>query len=72
MTPHFKSEIAEILDVEEQEISLTFALDDSNWDSLAKVTTAALIDEVYSKIVDAEELSDCKSLNELMLLIKNS
>lgn len=72
MTPYFKSEIAEILDVEEQEISLTFALDDSNWDSLAKVTTAALIDEVYSKIVDAEELSDCKSLNELMLLIKNS
>jgi len=72
MTPHFKSEIAEILDVEEQEISLTLVLDDSNWDSLAKVTTAALIDEVYSKIIDAEKLSDCKNLDELMHLIENS
>jgi len=69
MDPHFKSELAEILDLKETEINSGLVLDESNWDSLSQVSTAALIDEVYSKVVDAESLSSCRTIDELMRLI---
>ena len=72
MTPNFKSEFAEILDMEEQDISDDMPLDESIWDSLAVVSTAALIDEEYSKIVDGEKLTNCKSVKELTTLIEAS
>ena len=72
MTPNFKAEFAEILDMDEQDISDHMLLDESIWDSLAVVSTAALIDEEYSKIVDGEKLTNCKSLKELKTLIEAS
>jgi len=72
MTPNFKTEFAEILDMDEKDVLGDMMLDASIWDSLAVVTTAALIDEEYSKIVDGEKLTNCKSLNELMDLIEAS
>lgn len=72
MTPNFKAEFAEILDVDEQDISEDMILDESIWDSLAVVSTAALIDEEYSKIVNGEKLTNCKSVKELMALVEAS
>lgn len=72
MTPRFKSELAEILDIEEGDITLDLALNGMNWDSLAVVSTAALIDEEYGKIVDGEKLNTVSSVEELMALIEAS
>ena len=72
MTPNFRTELAEILDIDEQDLLADMILDDSVWDSLAIVSTAALIDEEYSKIVDGEMLTNCKSIKELMNLIETS
>ena len=69
MTPNFKSEFADIIDVDEGMVTPDFVLDDSNWDSLAIVSTAALIDDEYGKIIDGEALTNCKSVRELMALI---
>tara|TARA_B100000780_G_C21031585_1_gene413638 strand:- start:178 stop:402 length:225 start_codon:yes stop_codon:yes gene_type:complete len=72
MTPNFKTEFAQILDMDKKDVLGDVMLDESIWDSLAVVGTAALIDEEYSKIVDGEKLTNCKSINELMDLIEAS
>ncbi len=66
MTPNFKSKFAEVIDIDEDMVGLDLLLDDSNWDSLAIVSTAALIDEEYNKIVDGDALTNCKSVRDLM------
>lgn len=72
MTPSFKSEFAEIIDVDTDMVTPDLVLDDNNWDSLAIVSTAALIDDEYDKIIDGEALTNCKSVKELMALITAS
>jgi acyl carrier protein len=72
MTPKFKSEFAEILDLDEGMVSLDLALDDDIWDSLAVISTAALIDEEYNRIIDGQALTNCKSVKELMALIASA
>ena len=72
MTPKFKSEFAEILDLDEEMVNLDLALDDGIWDSLAVISTAALIDEEYNEIIDGQALTNCKSVKELMALISSA
>lgn len=72
MTPKFKSDFAEIIDIDEDLINPDMALDDDIWDSLAVISTAALIDEEFDKIINAEALTNCKSVKELMALIAAS
>lgn len=69
MTPKFKSNFAEIIDIDEELVNPDLVLDKGTWDSLAVITTAALIDEEYNKIIDGEALTNCKSVKELMALI---
>lgn len=70
----FYKGMAEILEVEESQISKDFDLDagDAAWDSLAIVSTIALIDEIYSKTLDGKCLTECKSIGDIEELIKNS
>jgi len=42
----------------------------SEWDSLASVSTVAMIYAEYDVQVSGAELTECETLNELMLLIK--
>ena len=72
LLPSFKKSLAEILDVETEEISLNFVLDESNWDSLAVISTAMLIETVYNKTVDGDELVSCSNVGELILQIEKS
>lgn len=70
----FYKGMAEILEVEESQISKDFDLDagDAAWDSLAIVSTIALIDEIYSKTLDGKSLTECESIGDIEELIKNS
>lgn len=70
----FYKGMAEILEVEESKISKDFDLDagDAAWDSLAIVSTIALIDEIYSKTLDGKSLTECESIGDIEELIKKS
>ncbi len=70
----FYKGMAEILEVEESQISKDFDLDagDAAWDSLAIVSTIALIDEIYSKTLDGKSLTECENIGDIEELIKNS
>jgi acyl carrier protein len=74
MMSEFYKGMAEILEVEESQISKDFDLDagDAAWDSLAIVSTIALIDEIYSKTLDGKSLTECENIGDIEELIKNS
>lgn len=61
----FYEGVAEILEVDPSEVTPELALDEGNWDSLAIVSTIALIDEVYDKTVSGEALEGCKTVSDL-------
>lgn len=65
----FYEGLAEILEVEQSDIDANFELGEDNWDSLAIVSTIALIDDVYDITVRPEKLADCKSVGDLEQLI---
>ena len=73
ITQQFKAELSEIIDVNETEINEVLDLNvNGNWDSLAIMSTAALIDQEYNVIIGGEQLKNCKSLGDILRLIKNT
>lgn len=65
----FREGMAEILEVEPDEVTPELELDESIWDSLAIVSAIALIDEVYDETVSADALSDCKTVGDVEALV---
>lgn len=61
----FYEGLADIFEVDASEITPEFVLDSEIWDSLAVVSTIALIDEVFDKTVSGEALSNCKTVGDL-------
>lgn len=57
--------LAEILEVDPEEVNRDLRLEDVAWDSMAIVSTIALIDEIYDEAVDADALGDCKTVGEI-------
>lgn len=68
----FYEGLAEIFEVEPNQISPDFILDEGNWDSLAIVSTIALIDEVYDKAVGGEVLENCKTVADLDKVVQEA
>ncbi|HEX8449129.1 MAG TPA: acyl carrier protein [Allosphingosinicella sp.] len=65
----FYEGLAEILEVEVDEITPDLNLEDGGWDSLAVVSTIALIDDVYDVTVHPTALSDCKTVGDIEKLV---
>lgn len=67
----FYKGMAEILEVDEDQITSDFELSagDAAWDSLAVVSTIALIDELYSKTLDGQSLTGCQKISDIEHLI---
>lgn len=68
----FYQGMAEILEVEPEEVSPDLTLDEGNWDSLAIVSTIALIDEVFDKTVSGEALEECKTVGDVEKVAKEA
>lgn len=70
----FYKGMAEILEVDENKLSgdLILGSGDAAWDSLAIVSTIALIDELYSKTLDGKKLTECETISDIEKLISNS
>ena len=65
----FLEDMANQLEVDVADLKDAFELNEENFDSIAVVTTIALIDEHFDVVVKARELSTVKSMGELMALI---
>lgn len=70
----FYKGMSEILEIEESLISGDFELHsgDAAWDSLAVVSTIALVDELYSKTLDGKKLTNCQKVSDIESLILNA
>ena len=64
----FYEGLAEILEVETNEVNSGLELGE-NWDSLAIVSTIALIDDVYDIQVRPEKLADCTTVGDIEQLV---
>ena len=66
----FHSNFAEILDIEEEELTDDYILDDSNVDSLSRLSLAALAIDLFNIELNDENLSRCKSYKDLKIMIE--
>lgn len=65
----FYAGLAEIFEIDESEVTADLELATQNWDSLAVVSTIALIDEVYGQLVDGQALAKAATVGEIDALI---
>lgn len=65
----FYEGLAEILEVDEAEVNSELSLGES-WDSLAIVSTIALIDDVYDVMVRPEKLAECTKVGDIEALVQ--
>lgn len=66
----FYEGLAEILEVEIVDITPELELEaEGSWDSLAVVSTIALIDDVYDVTVHPNALTDCKTVGDIEKLV---
>lgn len=61
--------LAEILETEVANIQQDTLLGDFAWDSLAVVSTMALVDDVYSVMLDGQALAKCQTVGDIQALI---
>lgn len=64
----FYEGLAEILEIDTDQVDPSLELGES-WDSLAVVSTIALIDDVYDVMVSPDKLSECKTVGEIEQLV---
>lgn len=64
----FYEGLAEILEVDTGAVNSDLDLGE-NWDSLAIVSTIALIDDVHDIQVRPEKLADCKTVGDIEKLV---
>lgn len=63
----FYEGMAEILDIDVSEVTPDYELGEA-WDSLAVVSTIALIDEIYDRSVSPDALVQCTTVGEVETL----
>ena len=68
----FNAGLADILEVDVDQVSPQLDLTEHAWDSLGVVSTIALIDECFNLIVDGQKLGNCVTVADIMALIESS
>jgi acyl carrier protein len=68
----FHAGLADILEIETSAISSDLDLSTLDWDSLAFVSTIALIDECFGIIVRGQALEKCQTVGDIENLIKDN
>jgi acyl carrier protein len=61
--------LADIFEVDTAEINGDTPLSDYQWDSLAIVSTIALVDEICGELLDGKSLSSCVLVRDIEALI---
>jgi len=70
----FYEGLAEIFEVDTNKISPEFDLHgaDAPWDSLAIVSTIALVDDCFNVMLDGQALTACNSVSDIETLINKA
>lgn len=70
----FYEGMAEIFEIEPASITPAFDLTsaEAQWDSLALVSTIALVDECFNVMLDGTELAACKTIGDIESLIEKA
>ncbi|GAQ24571.1 MAG TPA: acyl carrier protein [Thermoanaerobacter sp.] len=68
----FLAELADLLEVDAEDLNDDYELDSENFDSVAVVSTIALIDEYFDVTVNGKSLSQAKTVGEVIDLIKKA
>ncbi len=68
----FHEGIAEILEVEPADITSQYVITsgDVDWDSLAVVSTIALVDDCFNVMLDGKALAACETVADIEALIE--
>jgi len=68
----FHKGIAEILEIDETAVNSATDLHacDAEWDSLAVVSTIALIDDCFNVMLDGQSLTNCKTVGDIEAMIE--
>ena len=65
----FYEGLAEILEIDVTEISPSLDLTTMDWDSLAFISTIALVDDCFNVMLDGQSLADCQTVADIEKLI---
>lgn len=68
----FLTAMAELLEVEENDLKDDFELNSDNYDSVIVVSTIALIDEYFDTTVKGIDLAKVNNIGELLSLIQRT
>jgi acyl carrier protein len=72
LNDEFKEGLAEILEIDASGVGPDVALTADNWDSLAIVSTIALVDDTYGMMLNGLSLAKCQSVQDLLALIEKA
>lgn len=61
--------LAEIFEIDTADVGADTVLANHNWDSLAIVSTIALVDEICGELLDGAALAECVTVNDIVALI---
>ena len=65
--------VAEALEIDQDDARNDLILDpEDNWDSIAMLSVIASIDEEFDVQLDGDELAACKSLSQILNLLKDN
>jgi len=65
----FFNELASLLDIERSNLSDNTLLNDLEWDSMAVISTIALIDEIFDIVISGDDLINCASIHDIFSLL---
>ena len=68
---NFMEDLASILEIEPNSITMDFPFNRDNWNSLTIVSAIVLIDEHFGISIEGEKLRKCSTVGELWQLIED-
>lgn len=68
----FLLELAELLELDPGALTPITSFSDVEWDSLAIISTIALVDEHFGVMIPGQELSDCKGIPDVLALVNST
>ena len=68
----FLSALAEALDKDANDLTMDTTLEQLEWDSLAVISTIAVVDECFGVVINGSMIQDCKTISDIVFQIRPS
>lgn len=67
----FYEEFSSLMGIDKSSFSNDTKLSNLDWDSMALISTMALLDEVFGIVVSGDKLTKCITVNDIISLVKD-